>query len=75
MHLQNKKKTISFKRKQRLSHVNNARKKAINNELGTGKTYAACCLAQLYLMESYKILYLSKSLNAVNNFNSEKVYI
>lgn len=40
-------------------------------ELGSGKTYAACCLSQLYLVEGFKVLYLSNSVAAVNNFINE----
>ena len=39
--------------------------------VGTGKTYAAACLSQLYLNEGYKVLYVSNSINSINNFQEE----
>lgn len=40
-------------------------------EVGLGKTYASACLAHIYLTEGYKVLYLSNSLNSINNFKVE----
>lgn len=40
-------------------------------EVGLGKTYASACLAQFYLMDGYKVLYLSNSLNSISNFKLE----
>lgn len=40
-------------------------------DVGLGKTYAAACLAHMYLDSGFKVLYLSNSLNSIDNFSNE----
>lgn len=40
-------------------------------KVGTGKTYASACLSELYLLEGFKVLYISNSRNSIENFKNE----